>query len=168
MPRTLVEQGTLREVYHYEPAAHARDDGDPVLLVAPLAAPALCYDLRRGGSLVEHLAEAGRPTYLVEYGAVSFRDRDLRIDHWVEDVVPTAVRAVTAHAGGRPVHLVGWSVGGTSALLAAAADAALPIASITALGSPFDLRQVPLVAPLRPLLGLRDVGALARIYQAAG
>jgi polyhydroxyalkanoate synthase subunit PhaC len=167
MPRTLIDEGTLREVYHYRPVA--REEGDPVLLVTPLAAPALCYDLRRGCSLVEHLVEGGRPTYLVEYGAVSFRDRDLGMQPWVEEVVPTAVRAVTTHAGGRPVHVVGWSLGGTFALLAAAADAALQIASVTVLASPFDVRRVPLVAPARPLLSLPDGGgAIARITQAAG
>ena len=46
--------------------------GVTTLLVSPLAAPALCYDLRRDCSLVEHLVEDGRPTYLVEYGEVSF------------------------------------------------------------------------------------------------
>jgi polyhydroxyalkanoate synthase len=169
MPRTLIDDGTLREVYHYRPAAHVRDQGDPVLLVTPLAAPALCYDLRRGCSLVEHLVEAGRPTYLVEYGAVSFGERDLGIEPWIEEVVPNAVREVSAHAGGRPVHLVGWSLGGTFALLAAAGDVGLPIASITVVGSPFDVRQVPLVAPIRPLLGLTDGwGAIPRIYQLAG
>jgi polyhydroxyalkanoate synthase len=45
----------------------------------------------------------------------------------------------------------------------------LPIASIAVVGSPFDVRQVPLVAPLRPLLNLTDGrGAITRIYQAAG
>ena len=169
MPRTLIDAGTLREVYHYRPAAHVRDHGDPVLLVTPLAAPALCYDLRRGCSLAEHLVDAGRPTYLVEYGAVSFKDRNLGIEHWVEEVVPTAIREVSAHAGGRPVHLVGWSLGGTFALLAAAGDPSLPVASIAVLGSPFDVREVPLVAPLRPLLNLTDGrGAITRIYQIAG
>jgi polyhydroxyalkanoate synthase len=169
MPRTLIDDGTLREVYHYRPSRHVRDHGDPVLLVTPLAAPALCYDLRRGCSLVEHLLDAGRATYVVEYGAVSFRDRSLGMEHWTEEVVPTAIREVSAHAGGRPVHVVGWSLGGTFALLAAAGDQSLPIASITALGSPFDVRQVPLVAPLRPLLSLTDGrGAITRIYQAAG
>jgi polyhydroxyalkanoate synthase len=169
MPRTLIDDGTLREVYHYRPAAGVHAHGDPVLLVTPLAAPAICYDLRRGCSLVEHLVDAGRPTYLVEYGAVSFRDRDLGMEHWIEEVVPTAIREVSAHAGGRPVHVVGWSLGGVFALLAAAGDTDLPIASITALGSPFDVREVPLVAPLRPLLNLTSGrGAITRLYQAAG
>jgi polyhydroxyalkanoate synthase len=169
MPRTLVDEGTLREVYHYDPTEDARADADPVLLVTPLAAPALCYDLRRGCSLVEHLVGTGRPTYLVEYGEVSFHDRDLGIGPWITDVVPTAVRAVSAHADGRPVHLVGWSLGGTFALLAAAAETDLPIASITVLGSPFEVHDVPLVAPLRPLLDLSDgLGVITRAYRAVG
>jgi polyhydroxyalkanoate synthase subunit PhaC len=168
MPRTLIADGTLREVYHYEPSAQVLEQAGPVLLVTPLAAPASCYDLRRGCSLVEHLVEGGRPTYLVEYGEVSFSDRELGMEDWIDDVVPNAVREVSAHAGGRRVHLVGWSVGGTFALLAAAADASLPIASITVLGSPFDVHQVPLVAPLRPLLTLDALGPINRIYQMVG
>ena len=168
-PRDLVDEGRLREVHRYRTGEGVHETGDPVLLVTPLAAPALCYDLRRGCSLVEHLVRVGRPTYLVEYGVVSFRDRDLGIEPWVEEVVPAAVRAVSADAGGRPVHVVGWSLGGTFAVLAAAADDTLPIASVTMLGSPFDVSQVPLVAPLRPLLGLADAPpALTRILRATG
>ena len=56
MPRTLIDDGELREVYHYRPAPAAPEKGDPVLLVTPLAAPALCFDLRRGCSVVEQQA----------------------------------------------------------------------------------------------------------------
>jgi polyhydroxyalkanoate synthase len=169
MPRTLIDEGVLRELYHYRPVAKVQEQGDPVLLVTPLAAPALCYDLRRGCSLVEHLVGEGRPTYLVEYGQVSFRDRNLGMEHWIDEVVPAAIREASAHAGGRPVHVVGWSLGGIFALLTAADQPNLPIASVTALGTPFDVKQVPLVAPLRPLLNLGDGrGAITRAYQAMG
>lgn len=169
MPRTLIDEGVLREVYHYRESPDSPSSGDPVLLVTPLAAPAICFDLRRGCSLVEHLVEAGRPTYLVEYGDVSFRDRNLGLEHWVQEVVPTAVREVSRHAGGRPVHVVGWSLGGIFALLAAADSPDLPIASLSVLGSPVDVSRVPLVAPLRPLLDLtRGHGLVTRAYRAAG
>jgi polyhydroxyalkanoate synthase len=154
MPRTLIDEGTRREVYHYRPAGRVKESGDPVLLVTPLAAPSMCFDLRRGCSLVEHLVSKGRRTYLVEYGEVAFRDRNLGMEHWVTDVVPEAIRVVSDHAGGHPVHLVGWSLGGIFALLTAASWSSLPIASVTALGSPIDVTQVPLIAPVRPLLGL--------------
>src|SRR5690349_11534512 len=154
MPRTLIDEGTLREVYHYRSQGRVRETGDPVLLVTPLAAPSLCFDLRRGCSLVEHLVTQGRPTYVVEYGQVSFKDRGLGVEHWVREVVPEAIKAASEHAGGRPVHLVGWSLGGIFALLTAAAFDDLPIASVTTVGSPIDVRQVPLIAPVRPLLGV--------------
>src|SRR4051794_11659063 len=168
MPRTLIDEGELREVYHYRPAASARQQGDPVLLVTPLAAPALCFDLRRGCSLVEHFVEAGRPTYLVEYGEVSFRNRALGIEHWVDEVVPTAIEEVSRHAGGRPVHVVGWSLAGIFAMLTAADRPDLPIGSVTVLGSPVDVSQVPLVAPLRPLLHLTEGRVLTPVYQLIG
>lgn len=169
MPRTLIDEGTLREVYHYRPAATAQQTGDPILLVTPLAAPAICFDLRRGCSLVEHFVKGGRPTYLVEYGQVSFKDRGLGMEHWIDEVVPTAIREASAHAGGRPVHVIGWSLGGIFSLLSAADSPDLPIASISVVGSPFDVSLVPLVAPLRPLLNLSEGGGLiTRGYQAFG
>lgn len=169
MPRTLIDDGNLREVYHYRPAARALESGDPVLLVTPLAAPSVCFDLRRGCSVVEHFITEGRRTYLVEYGEVSFRDRNLGMEHWIHEVVPAAIREVSAHAGGRPVHVIGWSLGGIFAMLAAADLPDLPIASLTVVGSPFDVKQVPLVAPLRPLLNLSEGrGVITRGYQAMG
>lgn len=169
MPRTLIDDGELREVYHYRPAATVHESGDPVLLVTPLAAPAICYDLRRGCSLVEHFLSLGRRTYLVEYGQVSFRNRNLGMEHWVDEVLPQAIREVSAHAGGRPVHVVGWSLGGIFTMLTAADQPDLPIASLTVLGSPVDVKKVPLVAPVRPLLNLTaGRGLLTRSYRALG
>ena len=151
VPRTLVDDGDMREVYHYLPSS-VRTEGDPVLLVSSLAAPSLAFDLRRGCSLVEHLVGRGRATYVLEYGEISFRDRSLSLERWVDDVVPTAVREVSRHAGDKPVHLVGWSLGGLLALLAAADDASLPVASVTVVSTPGDVSQVPLVAPRAPLI----------------
>ena len=168
MPRTLIDDGILREVYHYRPSGTAKQHGDPVLLVTPLAAPAICFDLRRGCSLVEHLVTEGRPTYLVEYGEVSFANRTLGMEHWIDKVIPAAIREVSAHAGNRPVHLIGWSLGGIFALLTAADQHDLPIGSLTVLGSPIDVTQVPLVAPIRPLLKITDGGLVTQLYRLLG
>ncbi|PVG84595.1 alpha/beta hydrolase [Nocardioides gansuensis] len=168
MPRTLIDEGELREVYHYRPAKTAVETGDPVLLVTPLAAPALCFDLRRGCSVVEHLVTQGRRTYLVEYGEVSFRNRALGMEHWIDEVLPEAVRAVSEHAGGRPVHLIGWSLGGIFTMLTAADQPELPLASITIVGSPVDVTRVPLVAPVRPLLNISRGRVVTRAYRAMG
>ncbi len=168
MPRTLIDDGPLREVYHYRPQKKTRETGDPILLVTPLAAPAICYDLRRGCSLVEHFVQQGRPTYLVEYGEVSFKNRNLGLEHWVDEVLPESIRSVSEHAGGRPVHVIGWSLGGIFAALSAADAPELPIASLTVVGSPFDVRQVPMVAPIRPILKLTNGGLVTQLYRLLG
>ena len=123
MPAALIDHAPQRNLYRYLPVERVRQRrGPPVLLVPPLAAPAFCFDLRRGCSLAEHLLFAGREVYLVDYGEIEFADRTLGLEHWIAEVVPEAVRFASEDAGGRPLRLVGWSLGGIFALLAHAAD----------------------------------------------
>lgn len=167
LARTQIDAGPQRAVYRF--AARATPPaGPPVLLVPPLAAPALCFDLRRGCSLAEHLVDAGRRVYLVDYGNIDFADRELGIEHWVDDVLPKAIQQVSKDAGGQPVHLVAWCLGGIFSVLTAADKPDLPIASITSVAAPIDVSAVPLVAPVRPLVKLTGGRLLSPIYQAFG
>jgi polyhydroxyalkanoate synthase len=167
LPASIIDEGPNRTVYRYLPQDERDLWGAPVLLVPPLAAPALCFDLRRGCSVAEHLMAAGHPTYLVDYGSIAFGDRSLGIEHWIDEVVPEAIAAVSAEHGGRPVQLVGWCLGGILSLLVAAGGKS-PIRSVAMVASPFDFTQVPMVAPLRPLVNLTG-GALGTvIYRALG
>lgn len=150
-PRTLVKVTPHASLFRYDPVPGVRQRGLPVLFVPPLAAPAIAFDLRRGNSVVEYFVGQGRPVYLVDYGPVSFEHKDLGIEHWTDTVIPTAIAHVVDDADASAVHLTGWSLGGIFTVLTTAADPALPIASATAVGSPFDLRQVPLLALARPV-----------------
>jgi polyhydroxyalkanoate synthase len=116
---------------------------------------------------VERLVQQGHSTYLVDYGQISFASRNMGLEHWVQDVVPEAIRTVHVHSGKKPVHVVGWSLGGIFSILAAAEQQDLPIASVTVVGSPFDVREVPLVAPFRPLLKY-DGGLFTQAYRVLG
>jgi polyhydroxyalkanoate synthase len=151
MPRQVVEQRASFTLYRYDAVRGIEPQGRPVLLVPPLAAPALAFDLRRGCSLVEYFVHQGRPVYLADYGPVNFAHRGLGIEHWVDTVVPAAVDIVTGHSGADAIHLAGWSLGGIFTVFTAAAHPELPLASVTAVASPFDLRQVPLLALARPI-----------------
>jgi polyhydroxyalkanoate synthase subunit PhaC len=169
MPSAVIDRGPQRTVSRYLPVAAApRRRRAPVLLVPPLAAPAICFDLRRGCSLAEHLLMAGRPTYLLEYGEIEFADRALGLEHWIEDVIPAAVRAASADAGDRPVRVIGWCLGGIMALLAHAADGELPIDRIALVASPFDVSKVPLVAPLRPIDAVTRGWPVTQLYRLLG
>jgi Poly(3-hydroxyalkanoate) synthetase len=171
MPRDGIADGPNGVLHRYRPLDGAPVAGAPVLLVPPLGAPDFAYDLRRGCSLVEHLVTAGNTVYLVDHGPISFADRHLGMEHWVDGVVPWAARTAAADAGA-DLHLLGWSLGGIFCLLGLAAAVEdgepLPVRTLTAIGSPIDIAAVPLVAPLRPLAVATGGFGLSAIYQAIG
>jgi polyhydroxyalkanoate synthase len=172
MPRVVIDTAPSATLYRYLPMdgpdVQPDPDRPPVLLVPPLGAPDFAYDLRRGCSLVEHLLAAGRDVYLVDYGNISFAERGLGIEFWVENVVPRAVHRVSEYRGGAPAHVVGWCLGGLFSLLTAADRASLPAHTVAAVASPFDVSAVPLVAPLRPLAAITGGRVISSVYQALG
>jgi polyhydroxyalkanoate synthase len=167
MPRILIDKGPNRSVYRF--AAHERTpSGEPVLLVPPLAAPALCFDLRRGCSVAEHLVDQGRRLYMVDYGTVSFSDRGLGLEHWINEVLPRTIRAVSKDAGGAPVHVVAWCLGGILSLLTHADQPELPIGSISTIAAPIDMTAIPLIAPIKPLADVTNGWILTPVYRLLG
>jgi polyhydroxyalkanoate synthase subunit PhaC len=165
MPKTVIDSGPQRTLSRYDSARRRR--GAPVLLVPPLAAPAICFDLRRGCSLAEQLVVGGRRTYLLEYGDIEYADRGLGLEHWIEDVIPAALRAAAADAR-RPVRVVAWCLGGIMSLLAHAMDPDLPVEGIAMVASPFDFSKVPLVAPLRPIAAVTRGQVGTQLYRVLG
>src|SRR4051812_12071232 len=166
-PSAVIDSGPQRTVHRYKlprsPSAHS-----PVLLVPPLAAPARCFDLRRGCSVAEHLISLGYPTYLVDYGRIAFSDRQLGLEHWVEDVIPNAIDAVREDAGGDcEVQVVGWCLGGIMTLLSVAGQD-LPVSSVALIASPFDFQKVRGTAPIRRLAELTGGRVVTALYQAMG
>ena len=148
MPSKIIEEGHKSTIHRYLPVDKPLT-GDPVLLVPPLGSQSTCFDLRRGCSLTEHLLSEGRPTYLVDYGEIGLSDRELGIEFFVSEVLPNAVRKVSEDAGGKPVHLLGWCLGGLIAILTTAAYPELPIKSVAMVASPFDLSKHPMLGPVR-------------------
>ena len=167
-PSRIIDEGPQRAIHHYVSERPARSDRSPVLFVPPLAAPATCFDLRRGCSLAEHMTALGYPTYLVDYGPISFEDRALGLEHWIEDVLPNAIRTVSEHADGAQVHTLAWSLGGVMTPLAAAADPKLPLASMSLIGSPFDFERIRLLGPIRVLAKLTRGALVTSLYRMLG
>ncbi len=159
-PSVIVGKGHHRTLRRFVP----ENAGPPVLLVTPLAASPTCFDLMPGQSLVEHLLALGHSVFLVEYGEMTPDDRDLGLEFWIDDVIPEAIARTSELCGNREVDVVAWSIGGTLAMLTAAAHPALPIRSLTAFGSPLDYSAIPVMALPRllgrfvaePALGLLD------------
>jgi polyhydroxyalkanoate synthase len=166
-PASIIHEAPQRTIFRYRRPDARRPREAPVLLVPPLASPARCFDLRRGCSLAEHLLVHGHPTYLLDYGPISFSDRELGLEHWVADVLPEAVETVSRDAGGAPIQLVGWCLGGIMSLLTVAAHS-LPVASVATIASPFDFSRVRLAAPIRPVAALTGGRVVTALYRAMG
>jgi polyhydroxyalkanoate synthase len=165
-PSDVIHEGPQRTVRRYRLPWEA-SQRTPVILVPPLASPVQCFDLRRGNSLAEHLVSLGYPTYLVDYGWIRFSDRDLGLEHWIEDVIPAAAEAVLADSGAERVQLVGWCLGGIMALLSVA-DRRVPAASVAMVASPFDFARVRLMAPVRRLAALTGGALGTALYRSLG
>lgn len=166
-PAAIVDEGPQRTVKRYLRRGWQPSHSTPILLVPPLAAPAWCFDLRRGCSLAEHLMARGYPSYVVDYGPISFSDRALGLEHWVDDVIPNAIEAVIRDSGREQIQLVGWCLGGIMSLLAAAARD-LPVRSVAMIASPFDFTQVRMAAPIRRLASLTGGALGTTLYRLLG
>lgn len=155
------EKHTPSVVVHDEKHQVLRRFGDsagrPVLMVPPLAAPATCFDLAPGQSVAEFIASIGRTPYIVDYGDMTFADRALGFEYWIDEVIPNAVRRVSDAEGGVDVDLISWSIGGTLSLLTAAAHDDLPVRSLTTVGAPIDYGALPTMKVWR-VIGRRTGG----------
>ncbi len=165
--RAIVDEGPQRTVSRYLRRGWQPSHSTPILLVPPLAAPAWCFDLRRGCSVAEHLLARGYPTYVVDYGAIAFSDRALGLEHWVDEVIPRAIEAVVRDSGRDEIQLVGWCLGGIMSLLATAARE-LPVRSVAMIASPFDFTRVRMAAPIRRLASLTGGALGTALYRALG
>ena len=167
-PSEVIYEGPQCTVHRYEMHGDEQpSQRTPVLLVPPLAAPAQCFDLRRGCSLAEHLTALGYRTYLVDYGRIGFDDRDLGLEHWVNSVIPKAAGVVLTDSGADRTQMVGWCLGGIMGMLAVA-DGRTEVASVTMVASPFDFAQVSLMAPVRRLSELTGGAFGTALYRALG
>ena len=166
-PKAIVEEGPQRTVYRCLRPGWQPSHTTPILLVPPLAAPAWCFDLRQGCSLAEHLLARGYPSYVVDYGPISFSDRALGLEHWVDEVIPNAIEAVVRDSGRSEIQLVGWCLGGIMGLLATAARD-LPVRSVALIASPFDFTRIRMMAPIRRLESLTGGALGTTLYRMLG
>lgn len=167
-PSEIIDTGRTRELHRYDKAKGVRSKGAPVLLVPPLGSQASCFDLRQGLSLAQDFVDRGRPTYLVDYGPIKGEDRKVGIEHFINDVLPPAIRKVSEDAGGRDVHLVGWCMGGLLSLGTVAVHQDLPVRSVAMVASPFDLSKQPLLRPVQAVAKVTRGRLVGSALKAAG
>ncbi len=113
----------------------------PLIIVPPLAASPLIFDLLPERSMVRYLAARGFRVYLIDWGAPGRRHSHLGIKEFAEDMMTDAVAQVRAHSGVEPVSLLGWCMGGLFSLIYAGLSHDTEIRNIITIASPIDSRQ---------------------------
>lgn len=109
--------------------------GPPVLLVPSLINPSVVLDLAEKRSLARFIAAKGYRVLLLDWGSPAADEANLDIAGHVERFLLPLIAQV-----GEPVHLVGYCLGGTMAIAAAAL--AKP-RSLTLLATPWHYARYP-------------------------
>jgi polyhydroxyalkanoate synthase len=118
----------------------------PILLVPPLMVRPYIYDLRPEHSLVRFLRASGFDVYLVDFGVPAEEDRDVRLDDYVLDWMPSAIEAVRTSQGTADVTLFGWCMGGIFSLLHTAAWHDARVRNIVTIAAPIDFGKMGMLS----------------------
>ncbi len=130
---------------HHFPAAGPRARRHPVILCHGIMSNRFTWDLDARVSLATWLARRGFDVYALDLrgGGDSLRPGlfddqryTYRFDDYVAHDVPAAIEAVSARAGGRPVHWIGHSMGGMIMYAWLQRGDQDRVRSFTAVGSP--------------------------------
>lgn len=114
----------------------------PILLVPPLAADPLNFDLLPNRSLVRFLLAKGFKVYLVDFGSPKSRHADYGLADYATRMLPDAIAALRAHHGARALSLVGYCMGGLFALVYQGWAKDADVRNIVTIASPIDSRAV--------------------------
>ena len=101
-------------------------------------------DLAPGSSMIEYLTDKGHDVYLLDWGTPGFEDRHMKLDDYVMDYIPRAVKKVLRTSDADEITMFGYCIGGTLTAMFAALHPQLPIRNIVFLTSPFDFENAGL------------------------
>src|SRR3990167_4518321 len=89
----------------------------PLLLIPPLAATSIIFDLMPQRSMVRYFLAQGFDVYLVDWGEVTADHNDISLETYVLEWLPEIVAAVKKHSNSSQVSMLSYCMGGLLALM---------------------------------------------------
>lgn len=167
-PYTEILRDGLLSVRRYEPLTEAQIPVGkttlpvqaqvhrvPVVLVPPLAANSLNFDLLPNRSLAKYLLAQGYAVYLVDWGDPGADHAHLGLKEYTTEMLPAALAAVRKDSGEAELSLFGYCMGGLFALVYAGWSHDAQVRNIVTVASPIDAHQIGIAGPLAAAMAER-------------
>lgn len=142
-PKEVIWTKNKAKLYRYQPAVK-KSNKVPILMIYALINKPYILDLYPGNSLIEHLSNKGHDVYLLDWGVPGYEDRHMKLDDYIVDYIPHAIKKVLRKSKAKEITLLGYCIGGTMSTIFTALNPHLPIRNLVLLTSPIDFTDAGL------------------------
>lgn len=143
-PKEMIWTKNKAKLYRYQPNK-VKTNKVPILMIYALINKPYILDLYPGNSFIEYLTDLGHDVYLLDWGTAGFEDRHMKLEDYIVDYIPRAVKKVLKHSGAKEITMFGYCMGGTmTAIFTALYQKKLPIRNVVLLTSPIDFEDAGL------------------------
>jgi len=119
-PGKVIYRNRLIELIQYQ-ATTTEVYSEPILIIPAWIMKYYILDLSPHNSMVKYLVEKGHTVFMISWKNPTQEDRDLSLEDYINLGIMDALKAINHITPNQQVHTVGYCIGGTLLMLAAAA-----------------------------------------------
>ncbi len=113
----------------------------PLVIIPPLAANTLVFDLFPDRSLIRYFQSQGFDVYMIDWGTPSRRQAKYNFSTYIKIFMPDFINKIREHSGQQQLSLYGWSLGGAISLCYTSLFKDKNIKNLMILASPINTHQ---------------------------